>query len=203
MTKTTSKYPNTPDQTKWLRQARRGEAAAFSPIVDCYQRPVYNLCYRMLNDRAAAEDAAQEVFLRAYAKLGTYDESRQFSTWLFAIAGNYCRDQLKRRRLQTFVWEELPERYHALNSDKDRPEPSLLKAEASDEIQDLLAALPANYRTVVILKYWHHLSYEEMAETLKTSVSAIKSQLFRARKQIAGQIERRSVGPVNQLAFGV
>lgn len=203
MTQSPSKYPNTPDQTEWLRRTRQGERAAFSRIVNRYQRPVYNLCYRMLADRTAAEDAAQEVFLRAYAKLDSYDDSRQFSTWLFAIASHYCLDQLKRRRLPTFVWEELPERYHALKTDSGQPEPSLLKAEASDEIQDMLAALPAHYRTVVILKYWHHLSYEEMAETLKTSVSTIKSQLFRARKQIAGQIERRAVGSVSHLAFSV
>lgn len=189
MPETQSKYPNDSEQTTWLVAAQNGQPAAFDPLVEKYQRPVYNLCYRMLGEATAAEDATQEVFLRAYAKLHSYDPARQFSTWLFAIASHYCLDQLRQRRLRLIAWEDLSPTWHK-TPPTDQPEARLLQAEAGQAIQSLLENLSPEYRAVVILKYWHHLSYEEMAHTLQTSVSAIKSKLFRARRAMAAQIHR-------------
>ena len=88
-------------EVKWVREARTGDAAAFSKLVEAYQTPVYNLAYRMLGNAAEAEDAAQETFIRAYTRLNTYDPDRKFSSWLLAIASHYCIDVLRRRRIQT------------------------------------------------------------------------------------------------------
>ena len=94
---TPSKYPNDPEQTMWLNRTTNGDSTAFNYIADKYQQPVYNLCYRMLGNAHDAEDAAQEVFIRAYAKLDTYDDTAKFSTWLFSIASHYCIDRLRKR----------------------------------------------------------------------------------------------------------
>ena len=80
---------NEQEQT-WVLQARRGDRSAFSRLVEAYQRPVFNLTYRMLGDVEEAEDAAQEAFLRAYSRLNQYDPEMKFSTWLFSIANHYC-----------------------------------------------------------------------------------------------------------------
>jgi len=80
------------EEKRWLLQARNGDEEAFSRIVEAYQRPVYNLCYRMLGDRMLAEDAAQETFLRAYLGLKRYDPKRAFINWLLSIASNHCID---------------------------------------------------------------------------------------------------------------
>jgi len=180
---TQSKYPNTPEQTEWIRQTRAGDQTAFSQIVDKYQKPVYNICYHMLKNGEEAEDAAQEVFLRAFSKLDTYDESRQFSTSLFAIASHYCMDRWKKRRFQLVSWDDLKN----LLSDREasQPEKVMMNIEASREVLDMLQTLRPDYRMVVILKYWHAMSYEEIADTMDTTVSTIKSKLFRARKMMA------------------
>lgn len=185
--KTPSKYPDNPEQTRWLRQTKNGDSTAFSYIVEKYQQPVYNLCYRMLGHANDAEDAAQEVFIRAYARLDTYDDTHKFSTWLFAIASHYCVDLLRKRRFNLISWDDLGPWYYFPDHSTPQPEQALIKAETGQEIQNLLNVLPPDYRTAVILKYWYAMSYQEIAQTLKTTVSAIKSKLFRARKMMAGQ----------------
>src|SRR5919202_6872667 len=87
------------DELEWIEAAQRGDQDAFARLVEAYKQPVYNIAYRMLGNAAEAEDAAQEVFLRAYLKLASYDRERRFSSWLLAIASNYCIDVLRRRRV--------------------------------------------------------------------------------------------------------
>ena len=187
---------------------RQGDQTAFRHLVEMYQRPIYSLCYRMLGDAGAAEDAAQEVFIRAYYKLEWYDQERKFSTWLYAIASHYCLDQLKlkRRRLQPVSLEALPGWQRISGQPQVQPERLLLQAETTSEVQNLLASLRPAYRLPVILKYWHDMSCEEIAQTLDTSVSAIKSKLFRARKTMAQALKQQAASdpasnPV-QASFG-
>ena len=177
------------EQAMWLVRAKGGDRAAFDQVVQKYQHPIYNLCYRMLGDTLEAEDAAQEVFIRAYFKLNTYDEGRKFSTWLFAIASHYCLDKLKLRRLQLIAWEDAPQDKIVAQL-TGQPEPTLIREETSAELYSLLDTLDADYRIPVILKYWHDMSCEEIADILHTSVSAVKSRLFRARRKMAQTVQR-------------
>lgn len=175
----------------WALAAQKGDRSAFMRIVEAYQRPVYNLCYRMLGgDVTEAEDAAQETFLRAYTKLNTYNPSRKFSSWLFSIASHYCIDRLRQRRYQMIGWDELsaPDQ-DVLSSPEPQPEAVALTREDHATLHTLLNALPPDYRAATILRYWHELSYDEIAETLETSVSAIKSRLFRAKQMMAEKLE--------------
>jgi RNA polymerase sigma-70 factor (ECF subfamily) len=180
-----SKYPNDREQTMWLTQTKNGDSLAFNNIVDKYQQSIYNLCYHMLKNANDAEDAAQEVFTRAYFKLDSYDDNSKFSTWLFSIASHHCIDQLRKRHFQFISWDGLASWYHFPDQEPPQPERTLIEAEAVREIHTLLNRLPPDYRIVVILKYWYAMSYQEIAEMRKTTVSAIKSKLFRARKIMA------------------
>lgn len=190
---TTSKYPINPEEATWVAQAKKGDGAAFAKIVEVYQRPIYNLCYRMLGDSGEAEDSAQEAFIRAYMKLASYDTDRKFSSWLFSIASHYCIDRLRKRRMQLVSWEELPPWRWLPTDDAPQPEEAMLEVEATKEIHALLDTLAPDYRAAVILKYWHNMPYEEIAQTLDTSVSAIKSKLFRARKMMANSAKQSDV----------
>ena len=107
MSQSNLKFPNDPEQTRWLILAKNGDSLAFNKIVEKYQQPIYSFCYRLLNDADEAEEATQEALLRAYTKLNSYDGKRLFSTWLFSIASNYCLDILRKRRVQTIAWDEL------------------------------------------------------------------------------------------------
>ena len=89
-------------ETQWIAEARCGDKEAFSNLVEKYQRPVFSVCYRMLGTPTAAEDAAQEAFIRTYQALDRYDLKRSFATWLLSIASNYCIDQLRKKKV-TFL----------------------------------------------------------------------------------------------------
>ena len=180
---TKSKYPNDPQQTRWITLTQQGDKAAFGNVVTKYRQSVYNLCYRKLGNVNEAEDAAQEIFLRAYARLDSYDDRRQFSTWLFSIATHYCIDRLRASRPALVSWDSLNDTWP--DESKIQPEKVLLKAETAEEVKGLLKSLTPDYRGIIIMRYWYALSYHDIAETLGTSVSAIKSKLFRARKVMA------------------
>ena len=178
------------DETLWVMRARHGDEGAFSQLVEAYQRPVFNLCYRMLGDAAEAEDAAQETFIRAYTRLASYDPSRKFSSWILAIASHYCIDRLRQRRMGLVAWDDLPPGSW-LSDAQAKPEEMILDRETQRQVHELLNDLPPDYRAVVALRYWHELSYEEIAETLHTTVPAIKSRLFRARQMM---VNRAGIG---------
>jgi RNA polymerase sigma-70 factor (ECF subfamily) len=140
----------------------------------------------MLNNSGEAEEAAQEAFIRAYTRLDSYNPNHKFSTWLLSITSNYCIDQIRKRRAILLSIDEPLAPHPALMSDRTKgPEAQTLEGEQQDMVQTLLQELPADYRQAVVLRYWYELSYEEIAEMMDTTVSAIKSRLFRARKQLA------------------
>lgn len=170
-------------EVEWLQQAIQGDETAFANIVEVFQRPVYNLCYRMLGDPIEAEDAAQETFWRAYQNLKRYDPTRAFPTWLLSIAAHYCIDQQRKRRMPLLSVELLPE--------EDAPDPAptpekvVNQREETSQMRRLLHTLTDQDRAAVTLRYWYDFSEEEIAHTLNLSVSAVKSRLFRARKALA------------------
>jgi RNA polymerase sigma-70 factor, ECF subfamily len=172
----------------WIIAARdEGDQDAFTEIVYSFQDAVYNLCYRMLGERTEAEDAAQEAFMRAYNNLDRYDVNRSFKTWLLSIASNHSIDRLRKRRLKFLSLDEpLPGHMQlALTSEQNSPEQEVVQNERSEQIQALLDELSPDDRAGIILKYWYDYSYAEIAETLDTTESAIKSRLFRARRALA------------------
>lgn len=166
-----------------IDQVRQGSEEAFTALVEAYQRPVYNLCYRMLGSAEEAEDAVQETFWRAYQAMHRYDAQRSFITWLLSIAAHYCIDQQRKRRMQFTDIELLPD--GALPDDAPGPESQVRQAEDDQVIFKLLKTLNAQDRAAIILKYWYEFSEIEIANTLNMTQSAVKSRLFRARKLLA------------------
>jgi RNA polymerase sigma-70 factor (ECF subfamily) len=185
------------EETAWIQRALAGDQEAFACLVEAYQTAVYNLAYRMLGNAAEAEDAAQETFLRAYTRLNTYDSGRKFSSWLLAIASHHCVDRLRQRRLSWLSLDELPP-WRWL-SGSSRPEEVVIRSEERGEVRQLLDQLPPHYRAAVILHYWYDLSYQEIAEAMETTESAVKSTLYRARRMLAqGTLAHR-----NRQAVGI
>lgn len=173
----------------WVRAALKGDQDAFAELVYAHQDAVFNLCYRILNDRGEAEDAAQEAFLRAYLNLSRYDPSRSFKTWLLTIASNHCIDRLRRRRMKYLSIEDDPLPSLTLSSDEPEPEDVAVERETSQALSALLDRLAPDYRAAVVLRYWYEYSYIEIAEMLQTTESAIKSRLFRARQMLAEMMD--------------
>ncbi len=177
------------EEQTWILQAQQGNDEAFTRLVEHYQTPVFNLCYRMLGEPEAAEDAAQESFLRAYQNLSRYDRQRPFATWLLSIAAHHCIDRLRRRRFVIFSLDaeredddrptELPDR-NAID-----PEQEAIRRQEQEGIQTALRGLDATDRAAIVLRYWYDFSEVEIAESLNLTVSAVKSRLHRARKAVA------------------
>jgi RNA polymerase sigma-70 factor, ECF subfamily len=178
----------------WVQQAREGDQAAFTQLVEAYQIPVYNLAYRMLGNMVEAEDAAQETFIRAYRRLDTYDPLRKFSSWLLAIASHYCVDVLRRRRVNYMSFDELPPMVELSMPRNTQPEQVVVSQQQADTVQQLLDTLPASYRTPVILRYWYDMSYREIADAMGVTESTIKTRLHRARARLAQQVEVKPGG---------
>ena len=192
------------DEQVWLEQARRGDKNAFGQLIEAYQGPVYNLAYRMLGNSGEAEEAAQEAFIRAYTRLDSYDPTHKFSTWLLSITSNYCIDQIRKRRAVFLSIDEPLPPHPALHSDNNKgPEAQYLAQEREQMVQSLMNALPDEYRQAVVLRYWYDMSYEEIADVQNTSVSAVKSRLFRARRILADAGLERGMVPAVEAEVAV
>ena len=177
------------DELSWVIQAQQGSDEAFTRLVEEHQTHVYNLCYRMLGEPEAAEDAAQESFLRAYQNLQRYDRNRPFATWLLSIAAHYCIDRLRRRKLSMFSMDEENEEgatFEIADPASPNPEAESVKREERDRLHILLKDLDATDRAAIVLRYWNDYSEIEIAESLNLTVSAVKSRLHRARRALAG-----------------
>jgi RNA polymerase sigma-70 factor (ECF subfamily) len=178
------------EEIGWVDQALRGDRTSFAQLMHRYAGAVYNLAYRMLGNTEDAEDASQEIFLRAYTRLESFDRQRRFSTWLLSVGSNYCIDRLRRRR---FSWLTLDDAAFAQPSKERSPERIALDHEQQAIVQQALQQLPENYRMVTVLRYWSDLSYEEIANVTGLPESTIKTRLHRARHMLA-----KALGPEEQ-----
>ena len=173
------------EEKTWILQAKNGSDEAFTTIVETYQTPVYNLCYRMLGHPQAAEDAAQETFLRAYQHLHRYDIKRSFATWLLSIAAHYCIDRLRKKKLPVFSVDEDEEyTFKIPDAQALHPEGEVVRGEHREQVHELVQTLDTIDRAAIVMRYWYEFSEKEIAETLNLTVSAVKSRLHRARKQL-------------------
>jgi len=177
------------EEQTWVLQAQQGDDEAFTRLVETYQTPVFNLCYRMLGEPESAEDAAQETFLRAYQHLSRYDSKRPFATWLLSIAAHYCIDRLRRRKFAMFSMDAEDDEGNTFeypDVDAPNPEAESIKGQMRDRVHELLKDLDNTDRAAIIMRYWYDYSEKEIAESLRLTVSAVKSRLHRARKSLAG-----------------
>jgi RNA polymerase sigma-70 factor, ECF subfamily len=174
-----------------IRQALDGSDEAFTQLVENYQKPVYNLCYRMLGNPDAAEDASQEAFFKAYRNLHRFDMKRSFPTWLLSIAAHHCIDQLRRRKYTSYSMDD---EEHAELPDMSAidPEEEAVRRQGQDQIHDLLDKLDSTDRAAVILRYWHDCSEVEISQALSLTVPAVKSRLHRARRSLASLWEKEN-----------
>jgi len=172
-----------------VNAAGRGDVDAFESLVRRYQCPLINFIARTLGDRGAAEDLAQEVFLRVYRAASRFEARTRVSTWVFRIAYNLAMTELDRRKRRRTLAEALHRNGEAVSREafagpgEDR--------EFQEEIASALDGLPGNQRAVLLLRLHQDLSYREIAEILGTSVGSVESLLFRARKTLRESLGRR------------
>ncbi len=175
-----------------ISQVNQGNQEAFTKLVELYQRPVFNLCYRMLGDSDEAEDTSQETFLRVYKSINKYDPKRPFSTWLLSIAAHLCIDQLRKRRMVLISMDAAPENEPADVS--PGPDAIFFRKEDQLRVQSLMQILSPHDRAAVAMYYWYDFSYDEIAKSLSMTPSAVKSRLHRARMAMAQTWVKQAAG---------
>jgi len=164
-----------------IERFKKGDPSAFEAILLRYQDRIYNLCRYMLRDPRDAQDAAQEVFLKTYRVLEGFRPDASLYTWLYRIAVNTCLDHKRKSRREAFRNEPLTE---DLPSDAPFPEQLYESAEIQRSIQLALQKLPEKLRAAIVLREIEALSYEEIAQVLRTPVGTVKSRISRAREQL-------------------
>jgi RNA polymerase sigma-70 factor (ECF subfamily) len=182
-----------------IQQALDGSQEAHRQLVLRYQRPVWGLLQRMVRDSMLAEDLAQEVFVKAFRALETFDRTRKFSSWLFKIAHNTAIDHLRRKKLDTVALETpdgepdlmavIPDR------ESESPDSELRRRDLARDMEASLERLRPEYREVVLLRFHEGLSYEEIAEVTGLPLGTVKTHIFRARKAMARYLTARGWEP--------
>ena len=165
---------------------RQGRAEAYGELVRRYQGTVFGVCYRLAGERREAEDLAQEAFLRAYQRLGTFDARRPFGPWVRRVAANVCLNRLPSTPADAPLDDERDEDEAA---DAGGPEAAWEDAERSATLRAALLSLPPQYRAVVELRHFHEMSYAEISAELGLRLSDVKSHLFRARRLLAQKLK--------------
>ena len=174
------------DDREAIEACRRGDREAFDRLVERYQRDVYRLCYRYVNNHHDASDLAQEAFLKAYRAIGRYRGDSAFSTWLYRIAVNTCLNFRATRRLPS---EELSENLpDASRGVADRLE----QDELSEKVREAVSRLPEKQRATLILKIYQDLTHEEVAAILGTTVGTVKANLFHALRNMRKAMGEKS-----------
>ncbi|HKI00584.1 MAG TPA: sigma-70 family RNA polymerase sigma factor [Thermoanaerobaculia bacterium] len=180
--------------------ALRGSQDAYRELVKRFERPVYSLILRMVQDPASAEDLAQEVFVKAFRRLNTYDPQWKFSSWLFKIAHNSTIDHLRRGTPETVPLEAADDERGSLGAvlADETVEDPLAAAERRDlgrSLERAIALLRPEYRQAVLMFYAHGASYQEICEVTGLPLGTVKTNLHRARKELAQAMTSLGWGP--------
>jgi RNA polymerase sigma-70 factor (ECF subfamily) len=166
-----------------VQRVLAGDVAAFENIVRRWQGPLVNLAYRFCRDRSRAEDMAQEAFLRAYRALGSWRKDAAFSTWLFALATNLYRSELRRIPAKTFSLEEIME-----PSDPRIADPLRLAEDRDRTVRQAVLALPPKYREALTLFYFHGMEVSAAAQSLGLPEGTVKARLSRGRELLRSKL---------------
>lgn len=169
-----------------IREFTAGNVAAFNTLVWRWEKPIYNFILRYIGDREQAKDVMQRCFIRAYKSLGKLKDHTRFSSWLYQIAVNLCRDELKKKRYTTYSLSDVPD-----YNDCDNGDPKIVLPDGEQDttrlthhenlaelLQKALLAIPEEQRVVVIMKQYHGMKFSEIAAVLKTPINTIKSRMY-------------------------
>jgi RNA polymerase sigma-70 factor (ECF subfamily) len=156
-----------------------GRAGAFDLVVERHRRTVYQLCYRFAGNHEDASDLSQDVFLRAYRGLGNFRGGSSLRTWLYRIGVNVCLNRVSASAsLQKFT-EPIDERQY-IDTRSESPSDHVLRLEREARVRAAIAELPRKQRATLILRVYHEMSHQEIADVLDSSVGAVKTNFFHA-----------------------
>ncbi len=173
----------TGEENELITRSKNGDRQAFGELVSLHQQGVINVVYRMSGDRQHAEDAAQEAFVRAWQKLHSYRPVASFRGWIYRIATNIAIDMLRREKPTEDVEK------HMIKDPSNGMETHIIQRQKSEIVQKAVLSLPNASRSVLVLREYESLSYQEIAETLEIPIGTVMSRLNYARKTLRSTLE--------------
>ena len=176
---------------------KSGDADAFDQLVLTFQRPIFNLAYRMLNSYEDASDMTQEIFVKVHRSISRFRGESSFSTWLYTVAANTCRNQIRtmvRRRSVEVTVADRPDSDESdfrepVATDKAlTPDRHLERRDMVQNVEKILAGIPPDFAMVLVMKDMQDMQYEEIAAALNCSMGTVKSRLSRARIMVKDKL---------------
>lgn len=184
-----------PENEFLVRQALAGDRVAFEDLVRRHQRPLVNHLFRLIGRREEAMDLAQEVFIKVYVSLDSFDPRYRFTTWMYRIASNCAIDWLRKKRLQTCSISatqtdddrrDAPEEQYP--SSNPLPDQWLRASELKTRLDAAFETLPPGYRQLILLRHRQHCRYDEIARILSLPIGTVKNRIFRAREMLKREL---------------
>jgi len=175
----------------WVVRLRMRDADAFRQLIECYERPMFSVAYRMLGNATEAADATQNVFLKVFENIAGYDAKYRLFSWVYRIAMNESIDRLKHRRHVEAVAMDVED--FPLAGTERGPEQMAGDAQMHDVIQTALMEMPYDHRVVIVLRHFAECSYAQMAEILHLPEKTVKSRLYSARQELHQKLFARGV----------
>lgn len=190
------------DERELVHKAREGDKTAFEQLVTIYERKVYATAYRYMGNEADALDASQDVFVRVFRFLNTFNEDSAFSTWIYRITINVCKDSLKRRssrgELPLEMTDDDGDTYvNEISDSRFDPVTVYEKAELSRDIRQGIETLPPNYKEIIIMRDVCGMTYEDISESLKIEIGTVKSRIARARERLRKKLLQNGNKPAS------
>ena len=188
----------TPEEVRLIKACQEGDPSSFNMLVWRWEKPLYNFIYKYVGNATLAEDLVQDTFIRVLKSIKRYTHQGSFSTWLYRIAVNLCKDHLKRKRLPMVSLHD----YYTTGSgekiyvqdrvadQKARTDDDLKAEEREELVRRLLAGLPEEQRIVILLKEYQELTFREISEVLDVPEGTVKSRLYHALKAMKENLER-------------
>lgn len=177
-------------------RAKDGDQKAYAELMQRYKDSIYYMALKMVNNKDDAMDLTVETFGKAFENIDRYKPDFAFSTWLFRIATNNCIDFIRKKKLHlvsidSVVDDDGDDRPLQIKSDTLNPEEVSIKKQQGEQLRFLVDKLPQRYKTLIILRYYEELSYEEIATQLDLPLGTVKAQLFRARDFLHNLLSRK------------
>jgi len=186
--------PKTPTDEELIERFQQGDGHAFEEIVKRYKDPLLNFIYRFVGNQEEAEDILQETFLRVYRKRHAYRQVAKFSTWIYTIAGNLARTELrKRKRRRLFSISDMgveEDKDYEVSDEEFNPEQHVDSLLHDEVIQREINKLSPKFREVIILRDIQEFSYEEISQILRIPIGTVKSRVNRARLRLQSRLKK-------------
>jgi RNA polymerase sigma-70 factor, ECF subfamily len=181
------------DDVALVQASQAGDHTAFEQLIKRYERQIANLIYMTMGNSDSVDDLSQETFIRVYRSLKNFKFDASVFSWMYRIAMNLCIDEIRKRKIRKvvsleFLTEDAIERTRK-HKHQDLPSDAMMRQEKKEVVQRAIQQLTQEHREVILLREYQDYSYGEIAETLNIRIEAVKSRIFRARKELKKKLE--------------